>query len=219
MTLAPPEEGGGGTNGGLGGCRAPRPWTLTILHPSGPSGGPSTAWESLAPRPVPEALLKWADTHRHGHADGQTDTVTHRCAHRRTGRRGHTLTRHLPRSALPARGLKPTLRHACRLSQSPNRPQQFSNRLPRFPSLKMGISPPLIPEAGKQPLPNCRFCFQRLNRPAARGEAAAWNQGGTHSCPRHTGHLGWGHGQLHQGPRPLWALHRPPLSSGRSLQG
>ena len=105
------------------GRRAPRPCALTILHPSGPSGGPSTDWESLVPGPVPEALLKWADTHMHIHVGGQTDMVTHtqmcpqthmetwtrvhtpptdthgdvdtrsHAARRHTRRRGHVLTR------------------------------------------------------------------------------------------------------------------------------
>ena len=121
------------------GRRAPRPCALTILHPSGPSGGPSTDWESLAPRPVPEAPLEWADTHMHIHVGGQTDTVTrtqmrphthtetwtrahtppadtHRdvdtrshTAHRHTRRRGHALTRRLLFGGLPAQELKPSL--------------------------------------------------------------------------------------------------------------
>ena len=77
------------------GRRAPRPCALTILHPSGPSGGPSTDWESLAPRPVPEAPLEWADTHMHIHVGGQTDTVT------RTQMRPHTHTETWTRAHTP----------------------------------------------------------------------------------------------------------------------
>ena len=91
------------------------------------------------PGPVPEALLKWADTHMHIHVGGQTDMVTHtqmrpqthmetwtrvhtpptdppgdvdtrsHAARRHTRRRGHALTRRLLFSGLPAQELKPSL--------------------------------------------------------------------------------------------------------------